>query len=343
MQVGNATVTIGGGTAILTLPDVPSFVTREGIVAPFAFIEGFRFSDDFDDEIGWNINGSIEAPMGANKTISLNGFWANIEDEHSFTCTENPLDFCTVYPLVDDPAVFQNVFVAVTGDSLVSNAEREVNNWGVSVELKRQLNPGVMGVTQAPPRRYVALGGDIRGIDQDLDVSITATVAGVGPITYNEELDTRYYGAYAAWGGGYAPFLLRGLWERWGLHSSFRLQGGVYFADTDYDGRLNDSTPGPNATSALTLSEHDVAFIGGLTLETKKRIGQRAMLTLQSVYEYYSWVPEMAYNTVEPGAGTTFTPGRQVGTVINDDDALSMRTSLRLTIGLGPREFYGNR
>ncbi len=72
MQVGNATVSVGGSTTILTLPYVSSFVTLEGSAAPFAFIKGFNFSDDFGNEIGWNINGSIEVPMRANQPVSLN-------------------------------------------------------------------------------------------------------------------------------------------------------------------------------------------------------------------------------------------------------------------------------
>ena len=79
MQVGNATVSVGGGTAILSLPDVSSFLTRV-LVAPIR-LETLRFSEDFGDEIGWNVNGSIEAPIGGAKTVTLGGFWANINDE----------------------------------------------------------------------------------------------------------------------------------------------------------------------------------------------------------------------------------------------------------------------
>lgn len=72
MQIGKATVSVGGGTAILNLPDVPSFLTRV-LIAPFG-LEALKFSEDFDDEIGWNINGSIEAPIGGAKTVTLSGF-----------------------------------------------------------------------------------------------------------------------------------------------------------------------------------------------------------------------------------------------------------------------------
>ncbi len=345
MQVGNATVTVGGGTAILTLPDVPSFVTFNGAGAGVPFINGFKFSDDFDDEIGWNINASIAAPMGANKTISLNGFWANIEDEDSARCDDGgAATECDWFALVDDdPAVFNSSFTRA-GESIIFDAEREVDQWGVSLEVKKQLSPSVSGVTKAPPRRYLAVGADVRGIDQDLDVDLRFLNAPaiIGPATYTEELDTRYYGAYAAWGGDVKPFLFKGLWERWGLHSSFQFRGGIYYADTDYEGRIVDQTTGgpPNISSTLSLSDDDVAFIGGLVTETRKQIGPRATLSLRSEYEYYSYVPEMAYNQFDQAGANIFGAGGQRGTVINDDDAFSMRTSLRLTIKLGPDSLF---
>ena len=333
MAVGNATVSVGGGTALLTLPDVSSFVTLTSNAGNNPALQTFELSDDFSDEIGWNVNASIATPMGANKTVSLNGFWANINDKDSKTCIDgSPTAFCELFPIVDNPATSQTV---APGESLVMNTEREVDQWGVSLESKWTLNPGVMGVTRAPHKHYFALGADVRGINQDLAVDLRFVNAGGGPATYTESLDTSYYGAYAAWGGDYSLPFLSGMASNLGLQSSFLLRGGVYYADTDYDGRLIDATTN-GATSALSLSDDDVAFIGGLVLETKKRIGQRATLSLKSEYEYYSYVPEMAYNTVDVGGGRPLTTGRQNGTIIGSDSAFSARTMLRLTIKLGP-------
>lgn len=345
MQVGNATVSIGGGTAILTLPDVPSLVTLNvGAFggAPNPLVSEFKFSDEFGDEIGWNVNGSVEAPMGANKTVSLSGFWANINDEDSARCDDPGGTLsCAMVSLVDDPTIRDGKTITSNRTSAISNAEREVDQWGVSLDVKRQLNPGVSGVTQAPPRRFLAMGLDVRGIDQDLDAVIFDTAGFFGPTTYDEELDTRYYGAYAAWGGDVNPFLFKGLWERWGLHSTFQLRGGIYYADTDYEGRIIDPSTFVPLTGSLSLSNDDVAFIGGLVTETSKRIGRRAKLSLKSEYEYYSYVPAMAYNQLDVRpAGVVIGAGGQAGTVINDDDAFSMRTSLRLTIKLGPDSLF---
>ena len=180
IQVGGATVSVGAGTAILGLPDVQSFVTRGVNAGSIPFINGFQASDDFGDELGWNVNASIAVPMGATMTVSLNGFWANIKDDDAFTCTSPAGQGCVWFSLVDDPVVGGQNNGAALGETVTSNAERDVDQWGVSLELKRQRNPGVMGVTQAPPQRYFTLGADIRGIDQDLDIAITSTRGGGG-------------------------------------------------------------------------------------------------------------------------------------------------------------------
>lgn len=339
MQVGNATVTVGGGTAILGLPDIKYSheLTTAGGVFPVS--NQFTDSDDFIDEIGWNVNGAIAVPMGTNKTIVAKGFWSNIEDDDSFSCVRTGPLFCSFANIVDNPTIGQSL-AADSGTLFTTNTEREVDHWGGALESQWTLAPGVMGVTQAPNRRYFALGADVRGIDQELAIDASLTLNGAPATgTYREDLDTRYYGAYAAWGGDLSPFLFKGLWGRWGLQSSFRLQGGIYHADTDYDGRYSANGVGavfPD-TSTLSLSDDDVAFIGGLTLETRKRIGERTTLSLKSEYEYYSYVPDMRYNNNDIGGGI---PGTQVGTVISDDDAFSARMSLRLTIGLGPRELF---
>lgn len=218
VQYDNTTFTIGGGTAILTLPDVKFTKAYDDSVGlPFTFVSRQKNSDDFGDEIGWNVNGSISVPTSGNRTVSLNGFWSEIDDNDTSSCTPGGGAIeCTWVALVDDPAVANNGGVGTQ----TYRTSRDVNHWGVSLESSRQLTPGVMGVTRAPNPRYLSVGADIRGIDQDLALRTVGR-----SFTYTEELDTRYYGAYAAWGGDTSPLLLKGLWERWGLQSAFRLQG----------------------------------------------------------------------------------------------------------------------
>ena len=342
-QVGATTISVGGGTAILTLPDVPSFVSQAGVTAPSSSqLATFELSDELDDEIGGSIDASIEIPViginGRHKLISLGGFWSTIEGDTNSTCLDsNFTNLCMFAPLVDDPNRPQRSLTSAIGQTISTSTSRDIDHWGASIESKWVMDNGISGVTRAPKRRYLAIGADVRGIQQDLDVTIVNTRPGFTPATYREDLDTTYYGVYAAWGRDYElPFLGR-IARNNGLQSSFLLRGGVYHAETDYDGALVDGTsPLQQATSALSLSRDEIAFIGGLVLETTKQIGRRATLSLRSSYEYYSYVPAMAYNQVDASNLGVTAIGGQVGTVINDDDAFSARTSLRLTVKLGP-------
>lgn len=340
MALGNATISVGGGTQLLYLPDVRSPVNNSTVGGlNNTLINGFSLNDDLDDEFGWNVNGAISFPTAAGNTLSLLGFWANVNDEDTVVCGGNATSGCATAPLVDDPTLVQRFGqIGQPGDGLVSRSERDVDIWGVAFESKWDLTPDIMGVTKAPSHRFWALGADIRGIHQDTNATITGLNPGFNA-TYSEDLDTTYYGAYAAWGGGYTPFLFKGLWQRWGLQSSFRLQGGLYYADVDYDGALVNANNAAG-TSTLSLSESEFAFIGGIKLTTSKQIGERAKLSLTSEYEYYSYAPDVLLNQRDVAGANIANAAGQAGTVIDDDDGFSMRTSLRLTIGLGSRDLY---
>ena len=61
--------------------------------------------------------------------------------------------------------------------------------------------------------------------------------------------------------------------------------------------------------SRLSKSNDDLAFIGTISLETRKQIGLRTSLSLWTDYEYISSVPEMHYANVRaaPRASATTT------------------------------------
>lgn len=277
----------------------------------------------------------MSAPMSGGRSVTLSGFWSEIDDTDTSSCTRTGPVFCSWVQLSDNPAAIGFAIF----NSATYRTTRDVNHWGVSLEGSRTLAPGVMGVTQAPYPRTLSLGADIRGIDQDISLRTTATSL-PSPVAYTEDLDARYYGLYAKWGGDYSPLLFKGLWQRMGLQSSFRLQGGIYYADTDYSGTITGFVGGVTGTNgSLSLSRDDVAFIGGLTLETRKQIGRRATLSLTSNYDYYSFVPDMRYNDVNTNPNP-LTTGPNNGTHIGSDDAFSMRTSLRLTVKLGPDSVF---
>ena len=344
VTIGNVTVSLGGGTAILTLPDVGSTLTRTTNTAPFTIYESYNYSDDFGTELGWNVNGGVSVPLeGAGwgpDAVSLNGFWARIDGSNGFTCTGTaaPQVNCLITPLVDDPAT-QQIGGTLGATSITSNADRDVDQWGANLELRWNTAPAA---PRALSVTYFAFGPDVRGIYQDTNARMNASTGAV--ITYDESLDSTYYGAFAAFGGNYTPPFLSTLWERWGLQSSFRVQGGLYWAQTNYDGTLAHTAPFPGGggdpSGSLSLSSDDFAFIGGLTLETRKHFSNRVAVSLKNDLEFYSFVPDMTYNQVDLGPVDITGGGRVSGTSIGSGSAFSLRSALRLTIGLGPDSLY---
>ncbi|MGI9384141.1 MAG: hypothetical protein ACR2PO_13385 [Methyloligellaceae bacterium] len=340
MYAGRTVVSVGVGSAYLVLPD-----TKFGLVTNGVGNTIQKEENEFAD-YGWNVNGAIEIPTnfgnGRHGSFGVHGFYSRVEDDSNNRCaTGTPAVQCGWMNIVDNPLIAQkNVFGALsTPVTLLNDHDREVDHWSVAAELKLGLggHGGGMKDPQPVKRGYVAFGADFRGIDQELDIRGTATSPGItGTLSYSEDLDTNYYGAFVAYGRDYSLGGPNGLWARLGLQSSFRLQAGVYYADTDYDGLYaTTASTGLIDNGALSLSEEDVAFIGSLTLETRKQINARTTISLQSEYTYYSWVPEMSYNDTDVALAGGST-GLNVGTSIDDDDAFSSRTSVRLTFKLGP-------
>jgi hypothetical protein len=190
---------------------------------------------------------------------------------------------------------------------------------------------------------YVGLGADVRGIDQDIGLKVQTGGLSGPAVRLNEALDTTYWGGFASIGGEYNILGYLGVGRSWGLRSLVSLRAGIYDADTDYRGRF--TSVGPN--SRLSLSDDQVAFIGGASFETRKQLGARTSLSLLTDYEYYSYAPEMRYVDADrsgcsdsPSGPLVNCAGNVHRTHIVDDDAFAVRTTLRLNIGLGSAQLY---
>jgi hypothetical protein len=197
-----------------------------------------------------------------------------------------------------------------------------VDYWGGQVEFKFARAEPVHTRPDLYRNDYFILGADVRGLDQDnrlrgSDPSIAFVTA------YNETLDTTYYGGYVGFGGEYTMPIIGGIGDGWGLRTFISGRAGLYSAETDYRGRFN-----PIGPCCLSKSDDELAFIGSISLETRKPIGPRSSVSLWTDYEYISSVPEMRY--ADEG-GTTR---------IDDDGLFASRTMLRLNIGLGPDQLY---
>jgi hypothetical protein len=341
--VGGTTIWVGGGFQYLTLPDI-RFVGRGDF---FDLVDGgsvtSRQKNSEFSEYGGGGGGGIETAVGhwngMRLTAGVKGFFTSLENSDHKRCDTDGVDVCVAF----DPTGVEGV---TSGNSFfVTKAERDVDYWGGQVEFKLGGAQPVHVKPRVYRNDYFIAGADIRGIDQDIRlVNHADEVPGDGLLfTYNETLDTTYYGGYVGFGGeysfGFIPFVgsalkgVGGIYDRLGLRTFINVRGGLYSAETDYDGRFTipaiSEFDFPGLRTRLSKSTDDLAFIGTVSLETRKQIGPRTSLSLWTDYEYISSVPEVHY--VDRLGGELR---------IGEDDAFATRTMLRLNVGLGAAQLY---
>jgi len=313
---GGTTIWVGGGVQFLSLPDIK--FTAAG--APGSVRRQKNSDSDWLDAGGAGGAG-IETALGMwggyRVSGGIKGFWANVEVDDFTRCNGR----C----LVIDPG---GTFVGVS-KGLGTKTDREADYWGGQAELKFATGAPTEVKPEIYRNDYFIAGFDVRGIDQDNKLRSTFGT----PFSYKETLDTTYTGGYVGIGGeysfGFIPGIknVGGLYDRLGLRTFINATAGFYNASTDYTGRLASGA----CCSALSLSNDEFAFIGTVSLETRKQLGPRASVSLWTDYEYISSVPEMRY-------GSLGTPTR-----IDDDSVFATRTMLRLNVGLGSQQLYTNQ
>jgi hypothetical protein len=318
------TIWVGGGFQYLTLPDM-KFTLRGNQ-------ESVRRQENSDfSEYGGSVGGGIETAIanwnGMRVTAGVKGFFSDLGNSNRKRCAGGGDTFCAAI----DPTGFVSIS---TNGSWASKTDRDVDYWGGSVEFKFGGSQPVYEKPNLYRNDYFIVGADVRGIDQDNKIVnhvFDAPISGPA-FVYRETLDTTYTGAYVGFGGeysfGFIPGVknVGGLYDRLGLRTFVNVKGGLYNADTDYSGRFD--IPFNNFGTRLSKSSDDLAFIGTISLETRKQIGMRTSLSLWTDYEYISSVPELHYADFER-------PTR-----IGDDSSFATRTMLRLNVGLGSAQLY---
>ena len=317
---GGTTIWAGGGVAFLSLPDI-RFVGKGS--SPGDIVH--QKNSDFG-EYGGTAGGGIETALGywgnMRVTGGIKGFWAGIEDSQHSACASGT---CFVF----DPA--DGDIFAFGPPKLRTKTDREADYWGGQAELKFAHGEPTQVKPNFYRNDYFILGFDVRGIDQDNQ--LRGNFRGLDVYTYNETLETTYYGGYIGFGGeysfGFIPGIknVGGLYDRLGLRTFVNVKAGLYDAQTDYSGAIVYPFLS-GATSRITQSDDDLAFIGSVSLETRKQIGPRTSLSLWTDYEYISSAPKMIY------ADTSRS------TQIDEESIFATRTMLRLNIGLGSQQLY---
>jgi len=309
---GGTTIWAGGGVEFLSLPDIHFTAATQGTKVR----RQNNVSGDWLDA-GGSTGGGIETALGYwggfRVSGSIDGFWAGLSDSDRIQCNGT----CFVV----DPTGTS----ASTSTTLNTKTNRDTDYWGAKATLKF----GTGAPTEVKPEiyrnDYFLAGFDVRGIDQDNKLhSSTGTI-----FTLKETINTTYTGGFIGFGGeysfGFIPGIknVGGFYDRLGLRTFINATAGFYNASTDYTGRFTGPAP-----TRLSKSSNDFAFIGTVSLETRKQLGPRTSLSLWTDYEYISSVPDMHY----AAAGGV--------TRIDDQDLFATRTMLRLNIGLGSHQLY---
>lgn len=321
------TVWVGGGVQFLSLPDINFTYKRRANGTLQRQTNSHNDWLDFGGATGGGLETALGYWGGFRVSGSVKGFWSNVEDDHTTKCQGAPGSARCV---IIDP----NDASGAVGSYLRTRTERDADYWGASAELKFATGAPKEVKPQIYRNDYFIAGFDVRGIDQD------NRLKGVqGPLdvfTYQETLDTTYTGGYIGFGGeysfGFIPGIksVGGFYDRLGLRTFVNATAGLYNAETDYTGRF-DYRFFPTPTSNVSRSDDDLAFIGTVSLETRKQIGDRTSLSLWTDYEYISSVPKMIY------------AGPNSPTRIDDESVFATRTMLRLNIGLGSQQLYNGQ
>jgi len=312
---GGTTVWAGGGVQFLSLPEIHFTGKRHG-----TSLDRQPNSENGWLDFGGSTGAGLETPLGNwggfNVTGSVDGFWSGIQNDTRTRCKSQDTRCVVIDPT--GASVSRSLRLNTKTDS-------DIDYWGGKASLKF----GTGAPTEVKPEiyrnDYWIAGFDVRGIDQDNRLHSSAGTV----FTYKESLDTTYTGGFIGFGGeysfGFIPGVknVGGLYDRLGLRTFINATAGFYNANTDYSGRFT----GP-ASTHLSKSSDDFAFIGTVSLETRKQLGPRTSLSLWTDYEYISSVPDLHY----AGAGGT--------TRIESDDVFATRTMLRFNIGLGSQQLY---
>jgi hypothetical protein len=309
------TIWVGGGVQFLSLPDI-KFTERNGRKQQNSESDWLDF--------GGAAGGGIETALGmwgnSRVTGTIKGFFANVETDDRKRCSGGPTA-CAFF----DPASG----LGFATSSLSTKTDREADYWGGQAEFKFGRAEPVYEKPNFYRNDYFIIGADVRGIDQDNRLRSPVGIDFTS-FTYRESLDTTYVGGYVGLGGeysfGFIPGVknVGGFYDRLGLRTFVSARAGLYNADTDYNGRFATGSFG----SRISKSTDELAFIGTVSLETRKQIGMRTSLSLWTDYEYISSVPQIRY------------ADENRPTRIDDEGVFASRTMLRLNIGLGSAQLY---
>jgi hypothetical protein len=264
--------------------------------------------------------------------VGVKGFFSRDTKSQNMACAAGSLalGFCDVLPLVDAPAnpVFataQNVFGS--GNSGINYlTSRRANHWGVALEVQPGAwnNFGAKSKTPVVQSITTKAGLAFRRIGQNTTITGNDAVFGT-TLNYDEKLSTSYTGAYL----GLTASQPLGA----GVIASLDGEAGLYWAHTAYDGTmLTSSTSAGN--SALSLSSDRATFIGSVKAALDKDLGNNWKVGVFTRAEWYSYAPEMNYNSVDRNGAVLVFSGPNSSTSIGNSSAWAWSVGARVSLKL---------
>ena len=282
----------------------------------------------------------VRSTLFGGSIVGLKGFYGYSRNTQNLTCGPGagagPAGFCDVLPLFDSNpnpllGTAQNIFGSANG-GMTFVTRRRADHWGIALELQPDRGFSAFGaagpaITKAPATVVQAFtpkyGLAFRRIGQNISITATDVVFGTS-LNYSERLDTNYWGSYLGLTVAHPVA---------GLIFSLDGEAGLYWAQTSYNGTMLTSAVNTGNT-ALTLSKNRAAFIGIAKAAVDKDFGTwKAGVFARA--EWYSYAPEMNYNSLDVnGAFTNFSGPNNGGTTIGNSSAWTWSVGSRVAIKL---------
>jgi hypothetical protein len=329
---------VWGGYSWFTLPSIKMATVVGG---PFFDRAVGQITNDNGDLTGWRTDLRLAdfarspLPGGNEVSFGLSGFFSNYQSSSSSHCTYSLTTDCAFVNIIDfDPNQANN-----TGPfgNLNIKTSRNVNYYGVALDahlgswLGGSLKDWTGSLKDAPVALaaspfYVGIG--MRGLDETAKLTSVDPLV-CDPVTYKETLNTHYYGGFigvdekGALGDGWAVNL--------------NATAGVYYADTEYQGRYSGYAPVIGVgyvqdQGNLNESLDKASFIGTVRLGLDRSLGW-GRLGIFAQAEYLSYVPRIVYNNNDQASVLSFPiAGTQYGTQIKSSDAFNYTTGVSLVL-----------
>lgn len=324
------------GYSMLHLPDV-RFSLKKQYLWPSPTIQTFEdHNGALEDGVRFGL-GAYSPSFSLNGTqaqIGIKGFYVQFSDsQNNVNCVAPNMVFaCGFSLLIDNPgAVGQEIptdnEIPIDDDgTLIAGSKRNVDHYGAALELRS-------GPNAFNTPFHLRSGLELRAIDQQTTVIGTLTgnsVFGLSDtLRYDEDLDTKYYGAYVGTTG--TINLGNGL--------SLSLDGdiGVYYTTVKYSGSTTYDNNTPTATLAgsapsqdLDLSTNKTTVITSLKARLEQNFGA-VKIGVFALGEWYSYAPTVRYNDIDR---PNVFQGNIDGTHLAEDEAWSFTFGGKVTVAL---------